>query len=494
MPDDARESLRATLRWAGAALVDEMTLVIGPTGPPGPQGDTGPPGPIDATHEPRITQLEEDVMTLRSAIAALQQTGPATGPGPGPTAPIILPASADTQLRGDPTFTTASLDDTTPDEFGVTTREWYTRMKTSMALGTRDSEFGSSNRPWGRTGNATVTGLLIAFRYTGDLTLLDEAVRLVERAWSNRSGVDGIYTYWTGYDQELDVPLTAGLIACVAWACRNNDDLTSPAGHDYDALATKYHEWLLSSFIERWRLREGTSATTLPPFHKGQQHTFVNMMRVLWYVGRLGGGNGNSGSTFAAAAQAMLTVRLAEDNVAATGFGGRNTRMYKHSVSGDESTANTASALQYTTYMRYEVPAYIDLMLDGFDARLDATFFTEWANGIADFAFDGDPEGTGSPMARSVGGDLVADATSCSGYTPSLAVNRNGLPYHHCFQPSRTDADRLMQSTYGFLEGWDSRGRIASTLNGLYPRFGTASAPSYPDYPAGRFFTLMFHG
>jgi hypothetical protein len=392
-------------------------------------------------------------------------------------------------MEGDPNFSLSSLDDTNVDQFGVTLREWYSRMKNSMALKTRDSDFDrDSNRPWGREGNSHVTALLIAMRYTGDLTLLDEAVRLVELAW-NKMTVAGGHRYWSGYDQELDVPLTAGLVACVAWACHLNRSLISPAGHNYGAISDKYRNWLLNDYKPRWEGITGRHGL-LPWIKKDQQHTYVNNMRTLWYLGRLGGGGGHSQLAYFDAVAAMLTRRLADDAVCAAGHSGRNTRVYRHSVEG---TGSTGGVLQYTTYVRYEISAYIDLMLDGADSRLDSAFFSEWANSLADFVCDGDPENTGLDGARCIGGDLLSDTTSCSNYSTNPTVNRCGITYHHCYR-SRISRSRLVNSTYIHLAGWDSRNHAEPYIVSRYPHGGSSSAPTYLDVPAGRVFNRFYHG
>ena len=405
------------------------------------------------------------------------------------------------EMRGDPDFTITSIDDTTLDATGVSARTWYTRIKNSMALrgGTSvDSDFGSdSNRPWGRTGNMGVTQALIAFRFTGDLDLLDEAVRLTEKAWDAKGGSDGTYTFWSAYDGDLDAPLTAGLIACVAWACHHNRDLSAHSAmeHDYGAIADKYKAWLLESFVTRWQglsSREGQ----LPPVWKGQQHTWVNTTRVMWYLGRLGGGAGHTAQEYFDAATDMVTHKLSRDRLCTSGMdGGRTGRVYMHSTIHTVGDTGTSPALQYSTYVRYEIPAYIDLMLDGADARLDDDFWQPWAAGFADRVLDGDPESTGLMGARTIGGDLLPDATTCvdSSDQPGDPIpDRCGILYHHCFG-SRVADDRILENGAGvFLHGWDALGKIGPALHPQYPTSGTVTTPNRPGYVAGRFFTMVY--
>lgn len=83
MPD-ARETYREVLRWAGAALEDEMELVIGPAGPPGP---TGPAGADAPDHTTALAALADRITALEAWAA--QAPTPTPQPEPEPTGLII---------------------------------------------------------------------------------------------------------------------------------------------------------------------------------------------------------------------------------------------------------------------------------------------------------------------------------------------------------------------------------------------------------------------
>lgn len=391
------------------------------------------------------------------------------------------------ELRGDAAFSVSSLDDAVADQFGVTHRDWYDRMIASIGTGSLDSDFtGDDNRDWCRTGNMAVTSLLLAFRYSGDLRLLDEAVRLMEIAWGDMTDT-GTRRYWVSNDVPLDVSLASGLVACIAWACRNNDDLTSPAGYNYGTLATKYYTWLVDDFLPHWEV-ERSAVGSLPVLKAYWGHSWANEMRLYHYVGKLGGGNGKTAAEYAAAVTAGITLKLASDGTDTVG--GKPIRVSQHYING---TSDAGKALQYTTYVRYEIPAWLDLALDGADDRLDDTFFTEWANSLADFVLDGDPESTGLSAARSIGGDLKPNATSCTSYDPDTSpVYRAGIIYNHCFSYRLTD-ERLGTGAFVLLAGYDTSNHAEPYLHDRYPALGSSAVPTNPTFAAGRVFNLYRH-
>jgi hypothetical protein len=384
------------------------------------------------------------------------------------------------ELIGDPEFSIEDLDDTVTDSTGVTLRGWYERLLATVAKGYRDADFDrNSNRPWGRTGNQHVTMLMVVFRGYGDLRLLDEAVRLLELSHARlQTDLNG-HLYWDGYDQELDVTLTAGLVACITYAADLNRHLESPAGHDYGAFADAWTDWLFNHYKPRW---EGLKNTTgeLPFIVKNQQHSLANNIRTLWYMGKLGGGGGHSAQDYFDAVTKLVSQRLDEDAVCADGHEGRDVRVYKHIAA--PGSGGSGYVLQYTTYVRYEVSAYLDLMLEGVDERLDDEFFTTWANALADLVLDDDPDATGDALARTIGGDNPPNDRRC------------GIEYNHTYR-SRANRTRWVDGAYQGLEGWDTRRRIHDIgLSYFAAVESNASEPNRAEIPAARIFTNFYHG
>lgn len=422
------------------------------------------------------------------------------GAGPPPT-----PPAASTELRGDPAFNVTDLDDTTTDSMGVTQRGWYDRMLNSLAIsGTSglDSEFDSaSTRTWNRTGQVQATSYLLAFRYTGHLALLDEAIRLMELAYARLAATpyDANHYRWAGYDNDLDVPMAVGYMACVMWAAHHNRDLTSPAhgAAHYGTIADKYYAYFADDFFQRdepaaenpenqdkWVQNSGN----LPNILKWQQHSVVNNMRLCWYMNRMGGLPAGAGRAFTwtaaqfrDAVEWMIDTKWGQHVTGDIGFGDRTVVMYPHSANNTTRTGPSGS-LQYTTYVRYEVTALIDLMLEGADARLGDAFFTLWANSWADFVCDDDPDATGNEFASDIGG---GDGTTKAG---PLGFD------HDSFRGRSNAGTQVLHGGSAYLSGWDSRERILAYMGPLYPVSGTAATPNRPAFAGSRVFASFYHG
>ena len=272
----------------------------------------------------RVTRTEESIAKLADTVAKLSQATNTTAP---PTGLI--------EMRGDPTFNTNNLDATTTDEHGITAFQWYQRTIASLERRNLDTDFDrNDNRPWNRTGNQHVTLLLALFRHTGDMFLLDDSVRLMELAWG-RMSTSGGRRFWAGHDQILDTVLGAGLVAAIMWACHHNRDLTSPAGHNYGAIADKYHAWLVDDFIPCW----ANSGTLV--LNKKQQHTWVNGTRLLHYVGRMGGGGGFTAAQYFAERDARMDHKFDTDVTGPIGHEGRTCLVYKHLTDGTSNSGES---------------------------------------------------------------------------------------------------------------------------------------------------------
>lgn len=414
--------------------------------------------------------------------AAVPDAG-AGSPGEADGGPIAPPAREGFSFRGDPGFDAAALDDTVRDGNGLTLRDYHRKLLGTIDAAYYDDQFDRpSIRPANRRGNLHVTDMLTAgLRILGDLRFLDEAIRLLDLKKRHLEPDDDGYRHWPDaeHDQDLDVPLMAGLVARVAHAAHVNRDLASPGGWDYGAEADFWRHWLFDDYQPRWSRREGRVGE-LPFIRKGQGHTYVNDMATLFYMGRLGGGT-VLGTTFSAddyieAARGKLTVKLADDATCDDGHGGRTTRVWRHAVDG---SSENAGALQYTTYVRYEISAYVDLLLEGFDPRLGDAYMSEVAHSFADFVIDGDPEGTGDLLASSIGGDA--------------GDGRCGIHWTDYRSRIQNAPTRWQDSSWGLLEGWDARGHILETGFDFYGRHPSLRDEVSP-YLAARILTSRYHG
>ena len=400
------------------------------------------------------------------------EPAPPPAPEPDPDPPTL-------DMRGDPSFTASSLDDTTVDALGVTRRGWYDRLMNAVsanvhgAYANRDVIFDRNDyRPWNRTGQGIFGALLGGFRVTGDLQLLDETCRLMQIAWARRTVVDG-YLSWSGNHKSLDAVLAWGMIAAVMWACENNRDLASPAGYNYGALADNYLGWLLNHAFPQF------GGGTLPVNTKGQQHCYPNMMRAQWYVAKAGGGWGFTPQEYIDTAKGMLDTKLSHDATCLTGFGGRATRFWTHNVVVLSGTGPQGTGIQGMTYHRSEVPAYVDLVVEGFyPEALTMGFMREWAACIADFAYDDDPAGTGAPYASVMIGDHEHGSYHCDKW------------YYGTYY-GRPQASHAWGSA-ALLQGFDTRGRGISYPASHAPAVFDSTPPTVVHAGARLFDSFFF--
>ena len=342
-------------------------------------------------------------------------------PDPDPGDPSEPPGElvpTDLDMRGNPNFDRLDLDHSsnTTDEWGRTQRDWFDICVNVLNdIGPwgdrnyrhyrRSEAFNRTNwRTWNRTGSAWMFSLLAVLRVTGDLRFLDEGCRLMELAWANQTliteGAGAGYIGWESNRTIQDRILGWGVVSQIMWACKNNEDLVSPAGHDYGALGQKYHSWLINHAFPS----AGTSG--LPVHRKAQQHTYVQMMRAQWYVAKAGGGYGFSPEQYRAATRTLFDEKDVRDVVCNDhGFGGRNNRVWRHNVY-ETSTGGWSESTNGCTYTRLEVAPYVDLFIEeAYPEKINLTFLQDWAATLSDHVFDNDPGNTGRPFAMMMAGD-----------------------------------------------------------------------------------------
>jgi hypothetical protein len=197
--------------------------------------------------------------------------------------PLLRRASS---LRGDPNFSASRL----PSDV----RLWYNRLWLAINGNTYPNPDVAARSgdlySLGRTLNDYITALLTAFRYTGDLKLLDEVDRVMELARAqlrdtNKDGYlnwrwlnDPSVTMYYGKDtHKMDEMLTHAMVAAGAYALYvNREYKTSYAQH-----ANFWRDYLENQFLAKWKKRGGLDFELV--------HPYAHFMRFYYYMYKLTG-------------------------------------------------------------------------------------------------------------------------------------------------------------------------------------------------------------
>jgi hypothetical protein len=299
--------------------------------------------------------------------------------------------------------------------------------------------------------------VMIAFRVTGDLALLDHVDAIAEEmrtklrdGWrGTKDGTDGTrdgYLNWVwryssgdqfvGKDTHMmDEMKTHAMIAMIAVALDTNRDLRSPGGRDYGAHADFWADYLVNHFEAKWRARNDMSRG-FPFMTKGGIHERQSWLKWHHYMGLL---TGNEAYTVEAKRMAdewwaeMLTV---------------------DTPSGTAYVWHRDDFLMPTVYAAGVVADVVELHLEGFDRWGSAEEVRRFARTFTEFIMDSkDPDANG--LAADIGGEVA----------------RAGL---------RSDAKNWSRmTTHGFwlsgfplLAAWDPSGKIADFTRLAHERRG----------------------
>jgi hypothetical protein len=219
----------------------------------------------------------------------------------GLDSPIVETAAASLSLRGSASFSRSQLTSTQ--------RTWYDRVWTAInATRPAVDKWARSGDlyAYGRSLNLHMQNLLMAFRVTGDLRLLDEIDRIgrimeskLADAWSNGTK-DGFRNWrWlnssgTFYGKDthvMDEMMTHAGVAAMAYALHVNRGLRSPGGVDYGARAMFWSDYLKRDFEAKWRKRNN-KASGFPFLNITLMHPHAQWMRYHYYMGALTGDAG----------------------------------------------------------------------------------------------------------------------------------------------------------------------------------------------------------
>lgn len=210
--------------------------------------------------------------------------------------------AATVSLLGDPSFAS--------DHLAGSARIWYQRILEHVDQDAEILELAARDciYEYGRTLHRYVQSVLVVFRLTGDLRLLDHVDEIAQvmrgelrDGWRGTiDGTDGMqdgYLNWVrsrdtlgehvGKDTwQTDDMATHALVASIAYALHVNRDQVSPRGADYGANADFWLDYLLNHFEAKWRDREGV-ASGFPIMMRPHTASYVRWMKWHYYMGLL---------------------------------------------------------------------------------------------------------------------------------------------------------------------------------------------------------------
>ncbi len=307
----------------------------------------------------------------------------------------------------------------------------------------------------GRNFNHYATGLILAYRETGDRALvqqLDDLMNIAKEKLVDTNG-DG-YRNWLYLNQnadsssapyfgtdahEMDEILTHSVVAAVAYTFKQ-------AG--YGSSATFWTDYLKNDFEAKWRARKN-KPTVFPFLTKDLMHPYVHFIRYHLYMSKLTG----DGSYYTEAKRMSEVVKR---NMRPSETLGGPAYIWDHRVqlSGEASTG-----CQPMVYVRLTTQALADLAV--MDASLfDTVFMKKVANTMAYTA-----------LLRDDGSLLAGD--SCGTGTYGTINTFAGMPYAQ-------------------LAPWDDSGRLKVAAERAYATVekGNLASPKTPNIAAQMVFTL----
>ena len=407
--------------------------------------------------------------------------GPGVEPEPDPVvvdpAPVLPPVDEGRlrpSLRGDPGFDGSQL--------SGAAGEWFERVLWEID----DSREGTNGAQaleragsdcvyqYGRPLHTYVQNVLVAFRLTGDLRLLDHVDRITERmreelrdGWRGTAdGTDGTqdgYRNWVrrratndlyqGKDTNMrEDERTHSFIAMVAYALHVNRDLESPSGRDYGAHADFWLDYLVNDFEAKWRERRGV-ATGFPIMGRPHTHDYLSWAKWHHYMGLLTGD-----SAYTAEALRMADILWAELREVGTPSG--TAYVWARSVLSLEGSSDY---LMPTTYASMVYADVVELHLEGFHNWASSVAMERFARTVTELMRDVD-FASGEVLASDIGGEVArAGIGSYSEFDASRwrRVTLYGLSGSNFPLISVWDASGVLLE---LTEASDRRGRVKSAV------------------------------
>ena len=288
-----------------------------------------------------------------------------------------------------------------------------------------------------------VQAVLIAFRVTGDLSLLDHVDELGELmrarlhdSWRGTAdGTDGTsdgFLNWVmrantssqswnaGKDTNIQYDMKAhATAAMIAYALHANRDLVSPSGYDYAGHADAWADYLVNHFEAKMRSREkkptGFPIKEWPP----QVSSYSDWAKWHYYMGEITGGAG-----YTAEASRMSDVMLGQLRTVGTPQGSA----YVWMRSNPDMPGGTATYLSPTTYAEFVLSNAVEFHLEGFHFWADPVHMERFARTITQLVMD-EPDPIRNGLAADVGGEQEREGIpSKSGFrriTPAIFATTN---------------------------------------------------------------------
>ncbi len=412
-------------------------------------------------------------------LASLMACAPAVDGGQGITFASQLESprlnNLTLDLRGDPDFQMSSL----PDE----QLHYYRQLWESIEDPHQRSYLARLAQSddlyeYGRLVYTHAASLLLTFRQTGDLRLLDRIDEITEMmraqlddSWRDvvrgdtEAGKDG-YLNWvfrydtgehTGRDlHEIDEMRTHAFIAEVAWAFRLNEDLESPNGVNYGERANFWTDYLRNHFEAKWRERNDVPWPNFPFIERPYVHPTIAITKYNYYLHRLTGEN-----EYLFEAKRLSDLLFQQFQMLETEAG--PAFVWQRNI---PQLGGTAEYLQPTSYVTYVIADLLSLHLEGFYGWSDPRLPHALSNTVSQFIIDNGSR----DFARDIGG----------------GQRRAGI---RASNPG--DWRRLTQSgfgirTYSFLTAWDLSGTLEQVSKEVWDSL--SSEQNFPFIPAGLFF------
>ena len=365
-------------------------------------------------------------------------------------------------LQGDPTFD--------PRNLSLQQRAWHNQLShliANPADGFDPYTFASRDclYYYGRTLQTYVQGILIAFRVTGDLALLDHVDEIAERMRAQLSdgwrdtldGTDGTsdgYLNWvhryrdsnTYQGKDLHVVnemKTHALIATIAYALHLNRDHPSPSDRDYGAHADFWIDYLLNHFEAKWRERLDVPSG-FPIMTRPQAHTFHNWTKWHYYMGLLTGN-----TNYTAEAERMAEIAMHELRTVSTPLG--DAYVWSRSFA---SVGGSDDFLIPSVYARYVFGNVVEFHLEGFGFWADASHLERFSRTFTQLMMD-EPDPFRDGFASDVGGGRT----------------RAGLPSDPNW--NRVTARHYVGSSFALIAPWDPTATLVPLTTEMHVRFAS---------------------
>jgi hypothetical protein len=416
-------------------------------------------------------------------------------------------AEARSSLVGDPRFKETNLP--------VEARPWYkriietTKYRTNNFRGypTNPDQLARSGDPYfvGRPLNQHITMMLISFRQTGDLRLLDEVVRLMDIAraqlrdpwldgskdgflnWRNtRDGKITAKLYGKDIGRDLDEVLYSAVVSQVAYACHLNRNLQSPKGYNYAERADFWKDFMVNHFVKKWRKRN-KKPTGFPYLKSNLMHIYANQIRCHYYMYKL-----TNDTSYLNEAKKL--ARNFDANMVVVRTPAGEAYVWSHSVHflyGPRDFGGIPNG-QPTTYYPLTYLSIIDLHMEGFEQFASDSEMRKYMIPLRDFVLDGKSDRL--PLARGIVGDYGDSRIGRrKGDGKTVTVKPFGPNEKTLSKYGREPIQNWARSILGMMAAWDNTTKLSQFTAKSYNAFNRSRTekPILTGAHDAMFFTIM---